>query len=1493
MTGGLLQLVAHGYDNIFLTDDPHITLFKIVYRRHTNFSKFERDLNFSKKLNFGTSATCAIKNYGDLLGRIHLSLDVPEIDIKFRKLTNEHLQTLLEEYDIQWGYDGSKDELVSEETYKDLVIPIIEEKILELYAKQEELNLKLDLLKFVNKMSSVDYVIKLQEFILTDNSEVTELAFFDGNNSALPSATPIYFEDTLKTTIKVSEDKTQLIFNGISEITGDNITRAINLMETENTFIRFEYWGKGYVFSYTKGDDMFDFYYLIDGINSISFTGSQIVLDVSSGSIIVNDTEITPIKLPIFPQQGQVLTYPTGRQYFDVAIDVLFIDILNVDNDFLSLYKYISAYRKDIIYQDEQSSPYSYLNLTNSDKVQKSVYAKFLNKIIGNDKQYIDDNILFYHNIGLTSFNNNTLAKNIFDDTLNMEYTDISKYEHTDSYKIYTDYFLSGTNNIVIDSQEDGNRIVSSLLGNIKWNIKKNIIQFKNFIKILENNRSYDPSTDDTTPKYFRMGYYKTFKALSGNNFDGSGEFGIVNSLNNLKLSNNFNNMLTANELASEPDDITHYFGETVNTITQQFDNKNRNIFRDNTYLKYFQNITLWKKISMSVQFPNEYKLLNNLYLMNFIPLQVVSDIHAMVKDYVEGSSIYSQYSNIITFAQSEIDSIRNQIINNMTLKIQNSNNDLMSYISEINTEFKNTNDVLLTGIFRSENLFSIYPIDDITDVQGENTTNLLPLEYVIVKFIERYNYKIRNSNIPNDAKINLKNFIKYIIDRFRVPLNNFPSYSAYMNNNFTFYKIEESDGHSTATEPMYCEAISSIWYNISNSLVTNFNNLFNESFLSENVHINLGSVMTNTFAKYKEFMQTLILQPDITNLDYYRLRISRSNDAYDPTNPNDLGYPDDPSDPNKANYNTLYYRINKQLNLFNEKISYYEKMSNLLQVRNISVNRSKNYFRSFNDIINILYNTINTNKDIYFPNDPSLQDTAITIMNNTKSELELTEKGFIDIIDILKNDLSNLYSNYNPYSEDINPNLYAWHQSFINSNVEYGENLIDKINNKFNEIIGSISRTDTSKLYSDNTIAKIYDKFSNELFAEQYLADYLLKQSNLLVFVNAIGETWNATNIAFNKIYQVQYDSVINILNYVAVPSTSTDIWKYEGSKLDNVLTNLTGTKLPKFAWASYLGYAFIDYVSVKIGGQEIDRQTGEWMYLYSQMNGKKEHERGKNIIIGNTSDMYTYDTNKKPEKHLYIPLEFWFCRHAGEFLPLVALKYTDIEIEVKLKKLEDIAQWETPVIFKEPKLKCKLLCDYYYTEEEERKIIAETKHEYLIETMQYSGDIIKSKSDIVDSDIEVKLKFPDMCKQMFWVTKFSNNVFDIQDYWNYTYDINGTNIIPVNKAKIRFNGRDRETFKDYKYYTNIQPYGSNYASLNNGMFMYNFALHPQWLQPSGAVNLTKIPELSIMLTMNPLIIEQMQNNKLTFRIGVYRTSYQVLRVMSGMAGLAFFSAD
>ena len=77
MGGGLMQLVAYGAQDVYLTGNPQITFFKVVYRRHTNFSVEAIEQTFNGSADFGRTVTATISRNGDLLSNTYLNATLP------------------------------------------------------------------------------------------------------------------------------------------------------------------------------------------------------------------------------------------------------------------------------------------------------------------------------------------------------------------------------------------------------------------------------------------------------------------------------------------------------------------------------------------------------------------------------------------------------------------------------------------------------------------------------------------------------------------------------------------------------------------------------------------------------------------------------------------------------------------------------------------------------------------------------------------------------------------------------------------------------------------------------------------------------------------------------------------------------------------------------------------------------------------------------------------------------------------------------------------------------------------------------------------------------------------------------------------------------------------------------------------------------------------------------------------------------------------------
>ncbi len=195
-------------------------------------------------------------------------------------------------------------------------------------------------------------------------------------------------------------------------------------------------------------------------------------------------------------------------------------------------------------------------------------------------------------------------------------------------------------------------------------------------------------------------------------------------------------------------------------------------------------------------------------------------------------------------------------------------------------------------------------------------------------------------------------------------------------------------------------------------------------------------------------------------------------------------------------------------------------------------------------------------------------------------------------------------------------------------------------------------------------------------------------------------------------------------------------------------------------------------------------------------------------------------------------------------------------------------------------------LWVDYIYLDTDERKKYAQNAHEYLIEQLQFTG-----AESFSQTSIRQRLNFNHPCKELVWVTQLDSNVQTVAaadsdaNRWTDFTD-NGVGANPYNgddplvDAKLQLNGHDRFATRKAGYFNLVQPLQHHTRGPATGIYVYSFALKPEEHQPSGTVNMSRIDNGTIQLTMS---------SAAATKLYTYMTNYNVLRVMSGMAGLAY----
>lgn len=239
---------------------------------------------------------------------------------------------------------------------------------------------------------------------------------------------------------------------------------------------------------------------------------------------------------------------------------------------------------------------------------------------------------------------------------------------------------------------------------------------------------------------------------------------------------------------------------------------------------------------------------------------------------------------------------------------------------------------------------------------------------------------------------------------------------------------------------------------------------------------------------------------------------------------------------------------------------------------------------------------------------------------------------------------------------------------------------------------------------------------------------------------------------------------------------------------------------------WLDFPGEQLIAQVEVEIGGQRIDRQYGDWMHIWNQLTMTSEQEKGYFKMIGNTTQL-TFITdpsfsevdgpcdsaaprqvcaprNALPETTLYIPLQFWFCTNPGLALPLIALQYHEVKINLDIRPIDECLWAVTTlscnsgadpvtsssyagnqyapgrpvaaaVAYNQSLVAASLYVDYVFLDTDERRRFAQNPHEYLITQLQFTGD-----ESVGSSSNKIKLNFNHPVKELIWVVQPDQNV-------------------------------------------------------------------------------------------------------------------------------------
>jgi len=340
---------------------------------------------------------------------------------------------------------------------------------------------------------------------------------------------------------------------------------------------------------------------------------------------------------------------------------------------------------------------------------------------------------------------------------------------------------------------------------------------------------------------------------------------------------------------------------------------------------------------------------------------------------------------------------------------------------------------------------------------------------------------------------------------------------------------------------------------------------------------------------------------------------------------------------------------------------------------------------------------------------------------------------------------------------------------------------------------------------------------------------------------------------------------------------------------------------------------------VELEIGGQRIDKHYNDWFRTYDslfRMNDDRDNYRRMTDFV-----------NGEPlnaVKRFYVPLIFFFNQTPGLALPLIALQYHEVKLYFSLaSQVNGVNVTATGTANPSaiaPQM--SVWVDYIFLDTQERTRFAQLPHEYLIEQLQFSGTETATPANGSQQSQNIRLNLNHPTKYLAWNFNRPSPTFygqytalaNITPNYNPLGDVANTQsfneaLAVLDSAKLQLNGQDRFSARKGSYFNKVQPYQTIGTNVPAGVYLYSFALKPAGRQPSGTCNFSRIDNATLSLTYKNCNIPATGNldtvvaalylsetataiNGTTLTaLNIYAKNYNVLRIMSGMGGLAYAS--
>ena len=408
-------------------------------------------------------------------------------------------------------------------------------------------------------------------------------------------------------------------------------------------------------------------------------------------------------------------------------------------------------------------------------------------------------------------------------------------------------------------------------------------------------------------------------------------------------------------------------------------------------------------------------------------------------------------------------------------------------------------------------------------------------------------------------------------------------------------------------------------------------------------------------------------------------------------------------------------------------------------------------------------------------------------------------------------------------------------------------------LNNENYDINNLIKYVNTKNFYINDLI---YDVI--QLLFFDFKQIYQLYYKNIIITKDYNLNNLNLENYINNELISDEVSIELNDeITYISDNKLNLETYKVEEVKVLNRLDK------PNFNWIKNVGNFLLNRVELYMNDLLIDRHYSEWVNIWYELNNTYDKKELRERMIGSTYDLFTNNSDIKKGKNLIIPMYFWFNRYSGLNLPVIAMSNVNIYLKLYIEDLDNLViKDDNTTIIMDDNFDIKLNIGYIYLDDEERNNFAKGRHEYLIEHTQFNEYSINESS-------LVNISFKNSVKDLIWFIDYDDRVLG-----NYQNVLSNTKILVNNRVLLNMDN----TYTNY-----VIPYERYKSCVSDGINVYSFNLSNDEFQPSGSLNFSMLDNVQFDLT---LLDNSLKNKK----VKIFANSYNILRIMSGLAGLSFY---